>query len=159
MEPRQKKRLIIFAFFPILISIQFLTDDMVFRIIGGLLTLIYVGLLIFLRDSFRKEYHFPKNTDLVSDDGFEGFPEHASSSDESFEIVNRTPNTDLITEENIFKVGKRERVLLVPPNLKELYQEVVNEVIPKGVGHNDQFTFVLEKLLHQIGRASCRERV
>lgn len=150
MEPRQKKRLIIFAFFPILISIQFLTDDMVFRIIGGLLTLIYVGLLIFLRDSFRKEYHFPKSTDMVSDDGFEGFPEHTSSSEESFEIINRTPNTDLITEENIFKVGKRERVLLVPPNLKELYQEVVNEVIPKGVGHNDQFTFVLEKLLHLI---------
>ncbi|MDP2301866.1 MAG: GAF domain-containing protein [Ignavibacteria bacterium] len=149
MEPRQKKRIIIFLIFPLLISIQFLTDDLVFRIIGGLLTLIYVGFLIFLRDSLRKEYHFPKSDDAISNDNLDSFAE-PSHGDESFEIISKTTNTDLITDADFFKTGKKERVLLIPPDLKLLYNDIVNEEMPKGVGHNDQFTFVLEKLLMVI---------
>jgi diguanylate cyclase (GGDEF)-like protein len=149
MEPRQKKRIFIFLIFPLLISIQFLTDDLVFRIIGGLLTLIYVGFLIFLRDSLRKEYHFPQSDEMNSDSNPDVFNEQAHG-DESFEIISKTINSDLITDENFFKSNRKDRVLLIPPDLKARYNDIVNEAMPKGVSHNDQFSFVLEKLLMVI---------
>ncbi len=145
MDRRQKKRIYTFLIFPFLLAIPFLTDDLTIRIIGILLTIIYVGLLIFLRDSFRKE---PVYEELASQpEPTQDVPKLPLDEGEGFTIVSKTTNTDLITDENYFKISKPNRTTVKPPDLKERFEEIANEELPKEISHDGQFAFVLEKIL------------
>lgn len=148
MERRQKRRILIFLVFPFLIAIPFISDDFVIKLIGILLTVVYVALVIFLRDSHKKE---PTYAPFVHEDiEHNQYQSNVFDIDqhESFEVVSKS--SPIITDENFFRVHKKDKVLLKPPDLKERYDEIVNEEMPQGVGHNDQFSFVLEKLLSVI---------
>jgi diguanylate cyclase (GGDEF)-like protein len=145
MDRRQKRRVLTFLIFPFLLAIPFLTDDLAIRIIGIMLTVIYVGLLIFLRDSFKKENQYE---DISSDlPLIDDLPKQPLDDGEGFTIVSKTTNTDLITEENYHKIGKNKRTTIKPPDLKERFEEIANEELPKEVSHDGQFAFVLQKIL------------
>lgn len=150
MNRRQKRRILIFSLFPILISIHFLTDDLIIRIIAVLLTAVYVGLLIFLRDSFK----FPAKFEEKEEVGDIQPPEvEPSDLGESFKIISKSTNPALITDENVFKVNRGTRTQMRPPDLKERFEEIVNEELPDEVSYDGQFAFVLEKVLIAIKEA------
>ncbi len=149
MDKRQKRRLLIFLVVPLLAGILFITDDLITRIIIISLILIYVAFIIFLRDSIHFDNYFSK--DVIEDD----FEDKSDSElnkhyDDSFEIVSKNKTVDVITAENYSPAYRHTKTTLKPPNLKEKFEEIANEKLPEEVGHDGQFTFVLEKMLTVI---------
>ena len=55
MDRRQKKRILIFLFVPLLATVLFITDELIIRIITIGLMIVYVAFIIFLRDSIKFE--------------------------------------------------------------------------------------------------------
>jgi diguanylate cyclase (GGDEF)-like protein len=150
MDRRQKKRLIIFLIVPLLAVILFVTDDLAIRIITLGIIIIYVAFIIFFRDTS----HFDK--DYLTHEREDEHPEsHAESEhfNESFEIVSKTKNIEVITADNYTPNFRLPKTTLKPPDLKEKFEEIVNESFPHGVGNDEQFTFVLEKMLAVIKEA------
>ncbi|QQS34957.1 MAG: GAF domain-containing protein [Ignavibacteriales bacterium] len=152
MDRRQKKRILIFLVVPVLAIFLFITDDTVIRVITLALLLIYIAFIIFLRDSLRFEDNFNNKDfeDDISEDGFESKP---TPVDESFKIISRQTNPDVITADNYRPEFRPSKVTLKPPDLKERFDEIANESFPTGMGHNGQFSFVLEKMLTVIKEA------
>ena len=154
MDQRQKKRILIFLLVPILATILFLTDDLVIRVITILLIVIYVAFIIFLRDSLRfsrSDYISYSDDDETSTEGSEYVP--TPESDESFQIVSKTKKVEVITESNYTPEFRASKTTLKPPDLKEKFEEIANEKIPDNLGHDGQFSFVLEKILTVIKEA------
>lgn len=149
MDRRQKKRLIIFLFVPLLAVILFITDDVTIRVIALAVIIIYVAFIIFFRDTSRFDKTFLRNND---EDLTEPVGDQETFN-ESFEIVSRTKNIDLITAENYTPEFRLSKTTLKPPDLKERFEEIANESLPGGVGNDGQFTFVLEKMLAVIKEA------
>lgn len=152
MDRRQKKRILIFLVVPILAIFLFITDDTLIRVITIALLLIYIAFIIFLRDSLRFEDTFNKKDldDDIPEDSFDTKPAHV---DESFKIISKTTNPDIITADNYRPEFRPSKVTLKPPDLKEKFNEIANESFPTGMGHNGQFSFVLEKMLTVIKEA------
>ncbi len=155
MDRRQRKRLLIFLIVPLLAIILLITDDVVIRIITIGLIIIYVGFIIFLRDSlkFGKDYipDYPEE-DLGDDLYSSPDTKHTEYFDESFKIVSKNKDIEIITDET-YMPDRSSRATVKPPDLKERFEEIANEKIPTEMGHDAQFTFVLEKILTVIKEA------
>ncbi len=152
MDRRQKKRLLIFLLFPLLAIILFITDDLVIRIITIALLIIYVAFIIFLRDSIK--FEGPYIPESESDNDIEaGEESELENFDDSFEIVSANKNLEVITADNYFPEKRLSKTTLKPPDLKERFDEIANEMLPKEIGHDGQFTFILEKILTVIKEA------
>ncbi len=150
MNKRQKRRLLIFLIFPIIIAIPFFSDDLILRIIGITIALIYVALVVFLRDSFNREEVKYENKEPESSP-INSYPKPEPDEEESFTIIERKSNTDLITDENFSRIGKNvRRNIIKPDDLKERYEEIANESLPQEISYDGQFSFILEKLLGVI---------
>jgi diguanylate cyclase (GGDEF)-like protein len=150
MDRRQRKRLLIFLFVPLLAVILFVTDDLAIRVIALVLIIIYVAFIIFFRDTSRFDKKFIPHNDEV--DLADSVNEHENFS-ESFEIVSRTKNIEVITADNYSPEFRLPKTTLRPPDLKERFEEIANEALPQEIGNDGQFTFVLEKMLAVIKEA------
>jgi diguanylate cyclase (GGDEF)-like protein len=150
MDRRQKKRLITFLFVPLLAFILFVTDDLTIRIIALALIIIYVAFIIFFRDTSHFDKNFGQNN---SDDDLIASTGESENFNESFEIVSKTKNIEVITAENYNPDFRLSKTTLKPPDLKERFEEITNESLPQGIGNDGQFTFVLEKMLAVIKEA------
>ncbi len=159
MDRRQKRRIFIFLLVPLLAAILFITDDLVIRVITIVLLVVYVAFIIFLRDSLKfnrggyipnsgEEEDLPPVDDYTSD-----YSSSNVDSDESFQIVSKNRNLDVITDDNYTPEFKVSKTTLKPPDLKERFEEIANESIPEDLGHDGQFAFVLEKMLTVIKEA------
>lgn len=149
MDRRQRKRLLIFLIVPVLAAILFLTDDLLVRVITIALMVIYVAFIIFLRDSVRFDgrYSINEKEDLEDDLISTAPVEH----DESFKIISKPSPVEVITSENYTpEILKAPKTTLIPPDLRERFEEIANETLPAEVGHDGQFAFVLEKILTVI---------
>lgn len=151
MNRRHRKRIFIFLLVPLLAAILFITDDLIIRVITIILMIIYVAFIIFLRDSIRFDGKYSINEDEELDDQFSS--PHSSDMDESFKIISKTKNVDVITDENYQPEFKISKTTLKPPDLKERFEEIANESLPPELGNNGQFGFVLEKMLTVIKEA------
>jgi diguanylate cyclase (GGDEF)-like protein len=151
MNRRQRKRLLIFLLVPLLAAILFITDDLIIRVITIILMIIYVAFIIFLRDSIRFDGKYSINEDEELDDQFSTPP--PSEMDESFKIISKPKNVDVITADNYQPEFKVSKTILKPPDLKERFEEIANESLPPELGNNGQFGFVLEKMLTVIKEA------
>ncbi|NCQ18282.1 MAG: GAF domain-containing protein [Ignavibacteria bacterium] len=156
MDRRQKKRLLFFLIFPVLLSITFFVQDVAIRIIALLLSFIYVGSILFLRDNFRKiplfDLHSERGESDFSQDQQKQYTPPSLDEDSSFEIIAKHSSSQIITEDNYFKV-KAPQSPEKPHDLKERFAEIVNEELPKEVGYDGQFSFILEKILSVIKEA------
>jgi len=155
MDQRQKKRILIFLLVPILATILFITDDLIIRIITILLIVIYVAFIIFLRDSLkfsRGDFipYSPPEDEIPSEDS--DYTE-APDSYESFQIISKNKDVEVITESNYKPEYRAQKTTLKPPDLKEKFEEIANERVPDNLGHDGQFSFVLEKILTVIKEA------
>ena len=151
MDRRQKKRLIIFLFVPLLAVILFVTDDLTIRVITLAVIIIYVAFIIFFRDTS----HFDKNFLRKNDEDLTEPVGDLENFSESFQIVSRTKNIEVITADNYTPDFRSSKTTLRPPDLKERFEEIANESLPQGIGNDGQFTFVLEKMLAVIKEALC----
>ncbi|MFA4923343.1 MAG: GAF domain-containing protein, partial [Ignavibacteriaceae bacterium] len=153
MDRRQKKRLLFFLIFPVLLSITFFVHDVAIRIITLLLSVIYVGSILFLRDNFRKPPIFDLQADDLEPEVQEKSPTVQSLDDESsFTVIGKQTNAQIITEANYTKF-KTPHALEKPLDLKERFSEIVNEELPKEIGYDGQFSFILEKILSVVKEA------
>jgi diguanylate cyclase (GGDEF)-like protein len=146
MDRKQKKRILIFLLVPILAAILFITDDLLIRVITIILIVIYVAFIIFLRDSVR----FQGGYSISEDEDLDNIPASPSEYEESFKIVSKTKDAEVITAETYTPDLTHTKTTLIPPNLKEKFEEIAYEQLPSGVGHDEQFAFVLEKMLTVI---------
>jgi len=149
MDRRQKKRVLIFLLVPVLAAFLFITDDLLIRVIIITLIIIYVAFIIFLRDSVR----FQGGYSISEDEGEQYAAPPSPEFEESFRIISKTKDVDVITETAYPPDFGGPKVTLKPPDLKEKFEEIANEQIPKGIGHDEQFAFVLEKMLTVIKEA------
>lgn len=147
MDRRQRKRLLIFLLVPLLAVILFITDDLIIRIITIALMVIYVAFIIFLRDSLKFRNSFDSETYDDNIAGDDNLNESRENYEDSFEIISPNKNLEVITADNYIPERKISRTTLKPPDLKEKYEEIVYESFPEEMGHNGQFSFVLEKIL------------
>lgn len=153
---QNKKRLVIFLFIPIIAAIPFITDNLTLKIISTLLLVIYVGFIIFLRNSLGgNKYKYKERTDdeddVSSDSEDDTNSESYEETDEGFSIVTPNKNLDVITSDNYSpSSGKKEKGIFKPPDLKEKFVKIAQEEMPTGVGHDQQFAFLLERILYVL---------
>ena len=148
MDKRQKKRVLIFLLVPVLAILLFITDDLLIRVITIAVIIIYVAFIIFLRDSVRFDGRYSIN-EKDEIDGEYNIPP-VSDHDESFKIVSKTSKVEVITSANYKPEFKTAKTTLIPPDLRERFEEIANESLPPEIGHDGQFTFALEKMLTVI---------
>ncbi len=149
MNSRQRKRFLIFLLFPVLISIPILADDLVIKIIGALLTLIYVGLLIFLRDSFSESGSFKIGEELIS-----GKTDATEKDiDSSFEVIKKENTVEIITQDNLDQYKTLPKIQIDHEDVAQRYKEIINEITPGNGNHTAQFAFALDKILTLIKEA------
>ena len=148
MDKRQKKRILIFLLVPVLAAILFITDDLLIRVITIAVIIIYVAFIIFLRDSVRFDGRYSINEKDEIDEDYSIAP--VSDHDESFKIVSKTSKVEVITSDNYSHDFKIPKTTLIPPDLRERFEEIANESLPQEIGHDGQFSFALEKMLTVI---------
>jgi len=143
MDRIQRKRILIFLLVPALAVSLFLTDEIIIRIIAATLIVVYVAFIIFLRDSSK---YTPSFTE-TENDNIEYENTLTPDPNESFQIVNKPEKIEVITQDTYKPEFKASRTNLKPADLKERYEQIAREEVPKGVGHDGQFSFALEKIL------------
>ena len=151
MDRRQRRRLLIFLIVPVLAVVLFVTDDLLIRVITIILLIVYVAFIIFLRDSVRFQGGYTISEEENED--IDKFSSPSSTVEESFTIISKHKEVDVITDENYKPDLSHTKVSLKPADLKEKFEEIAYEELPKGVGHDEQFAFVLEKILTVIKEA------
>lgn len=149
-----RKRIFIFIFIPILIAIPFFTEDLILRIISALVLIIYAGFIIFLRDTSKRDNidsQDEKQPDLFAPEENQNNDRYETDAGEDFKIISQTKNIEIITAEN-FETGIRQnkKDIFKPPDFKENYDKIVHEELPEDVNHDEQFGFVLEKILSVV---------
>ncbi|MCW8810497.1 MAG: GAF domain-containing protein [Ignavibacteriaceae bacterium] len=146
LDKRQRKRILIFLVIPILAAGLFISNDLIIRLIIIALLVIYVAFIIFLRDSVRFSggYSISEAEDTIP----ESVSSQHSEAEESFRIVSKNKNIDVITEENYKPEYGVSKTTLKPPDLKERFEEIAKETLPPGIGHDEQFGFVIERMLN-----------
>lgn len=152
---RNKKRILIFALIPVLSSVQIITDDFILRVIAAVLTVVYVAFIIFLRDSVRED-PFENNEEV----GFSAVDEgeniendsYETDAGEDFTIVSPNKTIEVARSSKSFaaNVAIKGKNFFKPRDLKEAFSKIATEEFPSGISHNEQFTFVLEKILTVI---------
>ena len=143
---RLKKRILIFSVIPILALFSILLEDIYLKAAAILVLVIYMGFIIFLRDSVRIEEPAPQ---VISEEPEQ--PSYEPDAGESFTIISPNKNVEVITDENYvpeLHAGKRQ--YFKPPDLKESFEKIATESLPPEVGQDEQFSFLLEKILYVI---------
>ena len=153
---KYKRRILTFLAIPLLMVIPFLTDDLMLRMISAVLLVVYVGFIIFLRRDSHEEKSvdaetYPndyKEQQLISPEEFK------TDFGEDFKIISKNKNIEILTSETIGSVsGRTARDILIPSDFKETFEKIVNEEIPADINHDEQFGFVIEKILKVIQEA------
>jgi diguanylate cyclase (GGDEF)-like protein len=147
LDRKNRKRLLIFSAIPVLAIIPFVTDDVVLRIIAAVLLVIYVGFIIFLRDSMKSSPRFEEEGMRYGGKNLEkGFDE---KEDDGFEIIAGNLNAEIVTAGDPVQTvrPKTAKEIYNPGELKSEYIKIAKENLPENVGHDEYFSFVLEKML------------
>lgn len=151
LSEKYRKRILIFLFIPVLILIPILTEDLLIKIISGIVLVIYVAFIIFLRDSKHEDTSI-----IAKDEEGDEFEESDTekirpNEGEDFKIISPNKEIEIITAENFTpSLNRGSREFFKPPDFKENFEKIVHEELPKDVSHDEQFGFVLEKILSVI---------
>ena len=151
MDRRQRKRILIFLLVPVLAAILFITDDLLIRVITIILIIIYVAFIIFLRDSVRFQGGYSISEE--EGDDLDNLTSTSTEFEESFKIISKTKDADITPDKVSTADYAFDGITLKPPDLKEKFEEIALEQLPKDVGHDEQFSFVLEKMLTVVKEA------
>ncbi|MCP5061303.1 MAG: GAF domain-containing protein [Ignavibacteriae bacterium] len=160
LNSRNKKRILIFLIIPLLAIIPLLTNDFNLKAISAVVLIVYVAFIIFLRDSVRIKNMF--EDDYIDDDQEEyvdseentfGDEAHEDSHD-GFEIISKGKDAEVITSSTYkptMTAGLKSNVS--DEEIKKQFVEIISEELPQDVNSDEQFIFVLEKILNVIKEA------
>lgn len=151
LDDKNKKRLLIFALIPILLIVPFITDDVILRIISAIILIIYAGFIIFLKDSKTNLASIQSETDLKYDEPTI-LRKNTIEPDFGEEIkILGNKEIEILTADDIrSNINQRGKDLLKPPDLKQHFESIVHEELPADVNQDEQFGFVLEKILSVV---------
>ncbi len=155
---RNKKRILIFLVIPLLAIIPLVSEDFTLKTIATIVLVIYVAFIIFLRDSVRIKDIFEDeyNSEIDVEDEVESDDPYSFETDngEGFEIISKTKNAEVITSQN-FDAASRSKLQsgITSEELKKQFKEIIGEELPLDVNSDEQFVFVLEKILNVIKEA------
>ncbi len=155
---RNKKRILIFLVIPFLAVIPLVSEDFTLKLISTIVLIIYVAFIIFLRDSVRvKDILEEENYDDILENNKKGEDQYSFETEngEGFEIISKTKKAEVITSENYNSVSAKSQFHtdVSPEELKTHFKEIINEELPLNVNTDEQFVFVLEKILSVIKEA------
>ncbi|MCX6174357.1 MAG: GAF domain-containing protein [Ignavibacteriales bacterium] len=149
-----RKRIFIFIFIPILVVIPFFTDDLTLKMISGVILIVYAGFIIFLRDSMKSnaiDNDIDLQSDLFEEDNTNENDRYETDAGEDFKIISPTKNIEVITADNFASgINRGNKDLFKPPDFKQNFERIVHEQLPEDVNHDEQFGFVLEKILSVV---------
>jgi diguanylate cyclase (GGDEF)-like protein len=149
-----RNRVLIFLLIPVLIAILFLTEDFIFRIIAAVVLVIYIGVIIFLRDSIHTDSNDTtqgSQPDLFVSEKAKSGDRYDTDEGEDFKIISSKKTIEIITAENFAQTENHgNKDLFKPSDFKENYEKIVHEELPADVNHDEQFGFVLEKILNVV---------
>ena len=151
---RNKKRMLIFLIIPLLAIIPLISENIIIKSISAALLIIYVAFIIFLRDSVRiSDILEADEIDDSQDDLQSDFEPEKFDTDlgESIKIISKKSSSDIITSQNYvpkIKTGLKSEIS--SEDLKEQFHKIVSEELPSDVNSDEQFLFVLEKILNVI---------
>ncbi len=149
---RIKKRLLIFLLIPVFIVLTILADDIVIKVITSALLLVYIGFIIFLRDSVKIEAAPYRNlSDDLDDESSTAGNTLIKDSESEFKIISSVSKIEAARIESV-GAGRTsiKQEYYRPPELKQNYMEIAKTSIPENTGHNELFLFILQKMLTTI---------
>lgn len=152
-DKRNKKRLLIFLLVPLLSLVPIVTDDIVLEIIASLIIVIYVGFIIFLRDSIKTPNlsTYQEQDVLIDSEPIKREAKFEVDENEGFEIVSGNKKVEILRESEISNsFTQTKKSYFKPSNLKEKFETIANEKIPQDAGHNAHFNFIISKILSGI---------
>ncbi|MCF8261320.1 MAG: GAF domain-containing protein [Melioribacteraceae bacterium] len=169
---KYKKRILIFAIIPLLAALPIFTDDLVLKIAAAVAITIYVGFIIFLRDNSKPTGFEDSDDDIAEEESMQTSPKPNEEKDEVLsELVARENNFDgdegegftvLTPNRNMDVISSRDykpderglrRSYFKPSDLKQNFEKIAQEELPEDIGHDAQFSFLLEKVL-QVAKDS-----
>lgn len=150
---RNKKRILIFLIIPLLAIIPLISDDIIIKTISAVILIIYVAFIIFLRDSVKMSDLLEDDSDDILDDVEEDIvgKDYETDLDDTVKIVSKKKNVDVITSSNYkptLSSGHKNNISTA--ELKEQFGKIIGEELPTDVNSDEQFLFVLEKILNVI---------
>jgi diguanylate cyclase (GGDEF)-like protein len=153
ISSKNRKRILTFLLIPVLIVILFLADDLFLRAITAGILVIYAAFIIFLRDSVRsddfKEENIEPDLPYEPKAYDEEQKDYETEDGEGFAIISPNKNLEVITAETYKpSVHSGQKDIYKPPDFKKTYDDIAHEEIPKDLNHDEQFSFVLEKILN-----------
>lgn len=151
-DDKSKRRLLTFSIIPILLAIPFFTEDLVYRAVAAVILVIYVGFIIFLRDSNKPEEITPIIDNRLEEPAIYRTNTYETDSGEDFKIISKNKTIEIITADNFHQnLPKSESGnIFKPADFKKNFESIVLEELPKDVNQDEQFGFVLEKVLSVI---------
>ena len=148
---KNKKRILFFVFIIIITAVFFLTDDLIYRGIAALILLISTGFIIFLRDAVKQEETTPIIDNKLEEPAIYRANRYDTDAGEDFKIVSKTKNLDIITADNINTTLQNPgKDFFIPADFKKNFESIVHEELPGDVSQDEQFGFVLEKILSVV---------
>ncbi len=151
---RNKKRILIFLIIPLLAIIPLISEDIIIKSIAAGILIIYVAFIIFLRDSIKINSIIDDSN--VTDD-FDSLDESESIDydtdlGETVKIISKKKSSDIITSQNYQAVAVQSGLKseVTSEELKQQFEKIVAEELPADVSSDEQFLFVLEKILNVI---------
>jgi diguanylate cyclase (GGDEF)-like protein len=152
---RNRKRILIFSIIPLLAIIPLVSEDIIIKSISAVILVIYVAFIIFLRDSVRmrdilsEDENYSAQEDDIDD--YSNPESYQPDLGEDVKIVSKKPSTSIITEQNykpVLNTGLKHSVN--SDELKQHFDKIIAEELPSDVSSDEQFLFVLEKILNVI---------
>lgn len=152
-KSRNKKRLLSFLIIPLLAVIPIISDDFILKTIAASILIIYVGFIIFLRDSVRINTFFEKrDAPDLDEQGTDDYKNNYETDiGEDFKIISTQKSSDIITSKNYspnLNIGLKNNVN--SEEIKNNFEKIISEELPADVNSDEQFVFVLEKILNVI---------
>jgi diguanylate cyclase (GGDEF)-like protein len=139
---------------PLLAIIPIISDDFVIKAISASILVIYVAFIIFLRDSVRIKNILESNSEDEIYDSI-GTQNDNSTYDtdlgETVKIVSKKSQSGIITAQNYkptLSSGLKSEVST--EEIKKQFGKIISEELPTDVSSDEQFLFVLEKILNVI---------
>lgn len=142
------KRVIIFLLLIALGIVIFKVDSVIFKLIAALLFIATLYFVIFMRSTTGEPPNYdPEDIDMapsrppVPRETNEGTS--YGTEEEGFVIIKKGTQNLVPVTDSIFQPG---------PDVKERFEEIANETLPSELSGNEQFNFVLDKVLTIIQR-------
>ncbi len=151
-DDKSKRRLLTFSIIPILLAIPFFTEYIIYRAIAAIILVIYVGFIIFLRDSNKHEEVTPIIDNRLDEPAIYRTNSYETDSGEDFKIISKNKTIEIITADNIHtNIPKDDSGdIFKPADFKKNFESIVLEELPKDINQDEQFGFVLDKILSVV---------